>query len=289
MKKLAGVLLALALVLMSVGAIAEESTFTATFVPYESRSVQVPSTVVTPDGLDSYPVVVLSHGHGGERETGLVDIAEALAKQGIASIRMDYSGCGESTETFRMNTLSNMEADTVAAIEYVKANLPVTKVGLFGYSMGGRIDLELLAKGAEADAIVLLAPAADTDDLKLLFGGEENYENLRKEANENGYVTFTTIYGQVQDLSKEWFADLDLVADCAADAAAAWQGPALVIYGSDDEGVNPAVSARVAELLKAETFDGTGAGHGYGFYSEDPALRLKVATAVADFFAANLK
>ena len=35
--------------------------------------------------------------------------------------------------------------------------------------------------------------------------------------------------------------------------------------------------------------DGTGAGHGYGFYSEDPALRLKVATAVADFFAANLK
>ena len=233
--------------------------------------------MVTPDGLDSYPVVVLSHGHGGERETGLVDIAEALAKQGIASIRMDYSGCGESTETFRMNTLSNMEADTVAAIEYVKANLPVTKVGLFGYSMGGRIDLELLA------------PAADTDDLKLLFGGEENYENLRKEANENGYVTFTTIYGQVQDLSKEWFADLDLVADCAADAAAAWQGPALVIYGSDDEGVNPAVSARVAELLKAETFDGTGAGHGYGFYSEDPALRLKVATAVADFFAANLK
>ena len=136
---------------------------------------------------------------------------------------------------------------------------------------------------------MLLAPAADTDDLKLLFGGEENYENLRKEANENGYVTYTTIYGQVQDLSKEWFADLDLVADCAADAAAAWQGPALVIYGSDDEGVNPAVSARVAELLNAETFDGTGAGHGYGFYSEDPALRLKVAAAVADFFAANLK
>lgn len=222
MKKLVVALLALVLVLMSVGAIAEENAYTATFVPYESRGVQVPATMVTPDGLDSYPVVVLSHGHGGERETGLVDIAEALAKQGIASIRMDYSGCGESTETFKMNTLTNMEADTVAAIDYVKANYPITKVGLFGYSMGGRIDLELLAKGTAADAIVLLAPAADTDDLKLLFGGEENYENLRKEANANGFVTYTTIYGQVQDLSKEWFADLDLVADCASDAAAAW-------------------------------------------------------------------
>ena len=112
---------------------------------------------------------------------------------------------------------------------------------------------------------------------------------MRKEANEKGFVTYTTIYGQVQELSKEWFADLDLVADCAADAAAAWQGPALVIFGQDDEAVNPAVSARVAELLNAETFDGAGAGHGYGFYSEDPALRLKVADAVANFFAANLK
>ena len=112
---------------------------------------------------------------------------------------------------------------------------------------------------------------------------------LSREANEKGYAEFTTVYGQHQQLSKEWFADLDLVADCAADAAAAWQGPALVIFGQDDEAVNPAVSARVAELLNAETFDGAGAGHGYGFYSEDPALRLKVADAVANFFAANLK
>ena len=61
------------------------------------------------------------------------------------------------------------------------------------------------------------------------------------------------------------------------------------VFGQDDEAVNPAVAARVAELLNAETFDGAGAGHGYGFYSEDPALRLKVADAVANFFAANLK
>lgn len=284
MKKLAAVLFALALLVMSVGAVAETSVVT-----YESRGVQVPATVVTPDGLDSYPVVIMSHGHGGERETGFVDVAEAMAKQGIGSIRMDYPGCGESTESFQLNTLTNMEADTLAAIDYVKANLPVSKIGLFGYSMGGRIDLELLAKGTQADAVALLAPAADTEDLKLLFGGVDNFESMRKEANEKGFVTYTTIYGQVQELSKEWFADLDLVADCAADAAAAWQGPALVIFGQDDEAVNPAVSARVAELLNAETFDGAGAGHGYGFYSEDPALRLKVADAVANFFAANLK
>lgn len=263
----------------------------STAITYESRGVQVPATLVTPDGLDSYPVVVLCHGHGGSRDenVGFPAVAEALAAQGIASIRMDFPGCGESAESFQANTLSNMEADVTAAIAYVQANLPATKVGLFGYSMGGRIVLELLASGVQADAAVLLAPAASTADLKNLFGGADAYDAMQAEATEKGYTVFTTIYGQVQELSKEWFADLDKVADPAADAVAAWQGPALVIWGSDDEAVSPSVSESVAAALSAQTLDATGEGHGYGFYSEDAAVRTKVAEGAAAFFAENLK
>ena len=188
-----------------------------------------------------------------------------------------------------MNTLTNMEADVLAAIDYAKANLSVSKVGLFGYSMGGRIVLELLASGTPADAIVLLAPAASTADLKNLFGGEEAYDAMAAQAETDGFVVFTTIYGQVQELSKAWFDDLDKYADVKADASAAWQGPALVIWGTDDEAVNPAVSAAVADALGAQTFEATGEGHGYGFYSEDDAVRNAVAGAVAAFFAENLK
>ena len=99
----------------------------------------------------------------------------------------------------------------------------------------------------------------------------------------------SVIYGQVQELSKAWFDDLDKYADVKADASAAWQGPALVIWGTDDEAVNPAVSAAVADALGAQTFEATGEGHGYGFYSEDDAVRNAVAGAVAAFFAENLK
>ena len=38
-----------------------------------------------------------------------------------------------------------------------------------------------------------------------------------------------------------------------------------------------------------KTQDATGEGHGYGFYSEDDAVRNAVAGAVAAFFAENLK
>ena len=287
MKKLLSLALALALCLVAVGAIAESKV-----ISYESRGVQVPATLVTPDGADSYPLVVLCHGHGGNREenVGFAAVADALVAQGIASIRMDFPGCGESTESFQLNTLSNMEADELAAIDYAQSNLNVTKTGLFGYSMGGRIALELVATGTPADAMVLLAPAADTDDLKNLFGGAEAYDAMAQQAEADGYVVFTTIYGQTQELSKEWFADLEKMKDDLAGAAAeAWSGPALVIWGSDDEAVNPAVSQGVATALNAQTQDATGEGHGYGFYSEDDAVRTIVANATADFFAANLK
>ena len=286
MKKLLALALALVMTLTLAAATAETTVFT-----YESRGVQVPATLVTPDGVDAFPVVALIHGHGGSREenVGFAAIADALAAQGIGSIRMDFPGCGESTESFQNNVLSNMKADVLAAVDYAKANLNVTKVGLFGYSMGGRITLELLAEGTTPDAIALLAPAADTPDLKNLFGGEEGYEALRATAEADGFAVYTTIYGQVQELSKEWFADLDLVADPAAAAAAVWNGPALVIWGSDDEAVSPSVSENVANVLGAEKLDATGEGHGYGFYSEDDAVRSLVAEGTANFFAEHLK
>lgn len=283
MKKLVALFCALAMLCVSFCALAESQV-----VSFESRGNEIPATVVTPDGASEYPFVVLSHGHGGNREE-LGVVADALAAQGVASIRVDFPGCGDSTESFQANTLSNMEADVTAAIDYMKATYPVTKTGLFGYSMGGRITLELLAKGAEVDAIVLLAPAADTTNLKDLFGGQEAYEAMRVEADANGYVVFTTIYGQVQELSKEWFADLDLVADSAAEAAAVWNGPSLVIWGDDDEAVAPSISANTASVLGSETINATGEGHGYGFYSDNPELLGTVTGGTADFFAANLK
>jgi len=285
MKKILALVLSLML-LCSASALAETTVLT-----YESRGVQVPATLVTPDGLESYPMVVLIHGHGGSREenVGFAAIADALAAQGIGSIRMDFPGCGESTESFQLNTLTNMKADVAAAIEYAKANTGMTKLGLFGYSMGGRITLEMTAEGAAPDAICLLAPAASTGDLKNLFGGQEAYDKMYETAKTEGYVVFTTIYGQVQELSQKWFDDLVAYEDVNAAAKAKYTGPAMVIWGSDDEAVNPSISAATAEALGAKTVDATGEGHGYGFYSEDATVRNLVATSTADFFAENLK
>ena len=290
MKKLAILMLVLALGLASVCALAEP---TVENITYASRGVEVPATLVLPERASEISVVVMLHGHGGSRDEylGFPAVAQALAERGIASLRMDFPGCGESAESFQLNCLTNMKDDVAAAIDYLKTNFDVEDIGLFGYSMGGRIALELVAeKRVDPDAMVLLAPAADTADMKNLFGGDEAWEAMRVEAEAHGHVVFTTIYGQVQELSKQWFDDLDIYADCAADAAKVWDEDALVICGADDEAVNPeTVSRVVAQKLNAQVFDATGEGHGYGFYTEDDdTVRLSVANATADFFAKAL-
>ena len=285
MKKLLAALLALAM-LLTVSAMAE-----VTEITYESRGVQVPATLTTPDGAESYPVVVMAHGHGGNRDegNGYITIADALAMQGIASIRMDFPGCGKSAEPFTMNTLTNMKADVLAAVEYAKANLPVTTVGLFGYSMGGRIVIEMMNEGFLPDAAAVLAPAVNYDIYHSL--GDELAKEAIAGIEAEGHFAYTTRYGQNLDLSKEWLEDMNKYSYPAMvdNAAAAYKGPMLVIYAADDAVVDPVASQYVADTFGCGVVMGTGNSHSYGFYSDALEIRNAVAYGASTFFTLNLK
>ena len=285
MKKLFAALLALAM-LLTVSAMAE-----VTEITYESRGVQVPATLTTPDGAESYPVVVMAHGHGGNRDegNGYITIADALAMQGIASIRMDFPGCGKSAEPFTMNTLTNMKADVLAAVEYAKANLPVTTVGLFGYSMGGRIVIEMMNEGFLPDAAAVLAPAVNYDIYHSL--GDELAKEAIAGIEAEGHFAYTTRYGQNLDLSKEWLEDMNKYSYPAMvdNAAAAYKGPMLVIYAADDAVVDPVASQYVADTFGCGVVMGTGNSHSYGFYSDAMEIRNAVAYGASTFFTLNLK
>lgn len=261
-------------------------------VAFESRGAQIPATVVIPDGEGPFPLVVMAHGHGGSREEniGFASVAEALRGKGIASIRMDFPGCGESTESFQRNTLSNMMRDVIAAVAFALENDPVDagRIGIFGYSMGGRIALELMAESAlDFSGAVLLAPAASTENLKNLFGGADAWTAMKAEADANGFVSFTTIYGQTQELSADWFADLEAIENPSEAAAESLGGKhTLVIYAQDDEAVAPFVSQGVADVFGSAVLDATGDGHSYGFYSDKTEVLNTVVNGTADFFAA---
>lgn len=259
-----------------------------------ARSTKIKATVVMPKVAEGVkvPLVAIAHGHGGDRNEngGLADIAESLAKAGIATIRMDFPGCGKSDESFRKNTMTNMISDVYSCIDYAEKNYAIdsAKVGIFGYSMGGRIASTMVGEGKISFAgMVLLAPYVDNSKTISFIGDEAENEKLVAAAEKDGYVTFTTQYGQVQELSKEFFNDLTAVDPLAN--AANFKGKAMVIYGEDDNTVAPEISKKAVEAFNAKVLDVTGDTHSYSFYSDMPQIRSAIVVNTVDLFLEAFK
>jgi pimeloyl-ACP methyl ester carboxylesterase/LysM repeat protein len=265
---------------------------------YVNSSNEIPAYITTPKGYKadgSFPFVVMIHGHGGNHNEsdGFDKISNGLAEQGFVVATLDLPGCGKSKESFQLNTMTNMKADVLDVIDYVCKNYAVdkTRIGAFGYSMGGRITLELLAEGKYSfSTIELVAPAEDLTDLKNLFGGAEKWDTMKAEANEKGYVEFTTKYGQHQQLSKEWFADLEKYSDGLVEKAAEnYTGDSLVIWATNDEAVSPSVSSAVATTLGSATLNTYADGHSYSFYGTTEYTISTVNNGSVNYFVNELK
>jgi len=70
-----------------------------------------------------------------------VKCARALARAGIASLRFDFYGSGESDGEFREVTLQGEIADARAAMDFFRRQKGIDpkRLGLLGLSLGGAI------------------------------------------------------------------------------------------------------------------------------------------------------
>lgn len=270
----------------------QNKPYTEETVAYESNGHTVPAIVTMPKNAQGkLPAVVLAHGHGGSKDenVGFGGVARALAARGIASIRMDYPGCGDSTASFHDNTMTNMIADTLAGVEYLTGNYEVDadKLGILGYSMGGRIASEIVGTKTNPFSAVVLLSAANGDAKELapnLFGDLNTYNSLKSTARKDGFAAFTNVYNTTLELSKEWFEDME--EGTPLKSLAKFNGPVLVLHGDKDTMITNEMNQDNLEACK----DGreivvADADHGYGFYSDQPDVTASVEGAVAGFFS----
>lgn len=138
------------------------------------------ATVQMPNKLsrgDVVPLVVLCHGFTGNRDGDghFGPLAEDLAEEGIASVRLDFAGCGDSTEPYTAYTLDNMAADVNAVIGYMKQEYNTRgATALVGHSMGGRLaslypQISAQQGYEQVSALVLWSPANGTGLMGLEF------------------------------------------------------------------------------------------------------------------------
>jgi len=274
-----------------------ETTSTELQIP--SRGIEIPATVVAPvaQADESFPLVVIHHGHGGGRNEngGLARVADALAQAGIASIRFDFAGAGDSSEPFTELSYTTMLADSDAALDYALTNLPVDpdRVGAFGYSEGSAVvAMQAGMPDTPYQAIALMGPVARPGELMgTFFGGQEAFDTYYEQAQANGFADVTTPFGQVQSSSLLWF-DETLAADPVGDIAS-FTGPVLLVWGEAEQiipygEVEAYLAATEDSAASTELVTIPEADHGYGFYSEQPAVDDLLHRTLADFFTSTL-
>lgn len=110
---------------------------------------------------DNPPVVVGSHGLFSNGDSPKqIALAEALNASGIAFLRLDHRGCGQSEGQFdAVTTLGGRVRDLIAAVRVLEkdrgAPLPL---GLFGSSLGGTTCLAAAPALSPARMVTLAAP-----------------------------------------------------------------------------------------------------------------------------------
>ena len=139
--------------------------------PYTSLDVTFPNlgfdlagTLVVPDGDGPFSTVVLVSGSGPQdRDETLVGhkpflvLADALARAGIASLRYDDRGVGESGGSQVGATTEDLATDAAAAVSFLAGRPEVGSLGIVGHSEGGMIAPMVAVGEPRVDFIVLLA------------------------------------------------------------------------------------------------------------------------------------
>lgn len=202
----------------------------------ELAAVLAASSSSDPRGL----VVMLHGGPGGQKdgpENLYSDLADVLARAGIASIRFDFRGVGESSGKYRDMTIRRQVSEYEAVWQFARS-LGFSRIGAVGESYGAT---SLLLSGvADPDVVCLLWPALYFLDVTFApFVTDEKMEEARR----NG---FTLEDGVEVGLS---FLEEVFEIDNAEEGIRRLTVPTLLIHGTDDREVPVSQSQRAYELL----------------------------------------
>ena len=112
--------------------------------------------------------VITSHGLLSSKDSEkYTTLGERLAREGLAMLRFDFRGCGESEGRMEESTVSGRIADLGSAIEFVKSHPGLeTRIGLLGSSLGGYITLMRASTEEKVRAVVIWATPFHLDNLK---------------------------------------------------------------------------------------------------------------------------
>ncbi len=204
------------------------------------------------DGL-----VVLGHGVTGNKDRPfLVALAEALAAAGITTLRLSFSGNGDSEGRFEDNTISKEVTDLGSVLDVVGAR----PVCFIGHSMGGAVGVLRTATDSRIRWLVSLAGMVHTQAFaEREFGDQTPDSGLMWEE-------------ESCPLSSTYMNDMAAIGS-VVDNGALVTVPWLLVHGTEDD-VVPLQDSRdiVARAPHARLLELPGGGHVFSDAATAPMI-----------------
>lgn len=187
-------------------------------VAYESdEGVRLAGTLTLPAGAGPHPAVLLVTGSGPQdRDETIFNhkpfllLADYLTRRGVAVLRVDDRGTGESTGNFAAATSEDFARDALAGVRFLRARRGVGPVGIIGHSEGGMIAPMVAARSRDVAFLVLMAGPGIPIPEAMALQGERV---LRTSGVPDSLVQ------RLKQLQRELYADVLAEPDSAALAA----------------------------------------------------------------------
>lgn len=216
-------------------------------VTFSANGQEVVGTLARPDG-DPAPVVLMLHGFTGSRDELQTEAvpegvfarsAKALADAGMASLRIDFRGSGDSTAdlSFADTTFEGQVSDALAALEYLETldQVHSDDIYLIGWSQGGLVGTAVAGRSDALDAVALWAAPADPEStFGTLLDAATMEKALAGDPDEAVKVTLSWTEIELKRGFFEGIQTFDPVKEISA-----YSGPLLVVQGSADTTVTP--------------------------------------------------
>lgn len=255
----------------------------------------IPAVITLPvPGEEKAPAVLMLHGTGSHKdEVGnqYKNLADELAAAGIASLRIDFAGTGDSKQDYSAYSVTGAVSDAQKGFDYLaKLNeVDADRIGVVGYSQGGTIAIQFAVQNDKVKALCTWAGSPSMAASINEEGSEMNKLYKAAKSSKDGYVLRDMGFIKL-NFGLQWFEEMSAL-DGLKDIAA-YKGALLAINGDEDTSVpmeNASAIVEAAGSTDAQVLIIKGADHLYGALDESPnPLTKELRDVTVDWFGRKL-
>ncbi|MEK7173099.1 MAG: alpha/beta fold hydrolase [Patescibacteria group bacterium] len=211
---------------------------------FNGKKERLAGVLTLPKYTTNVPAVIICHGFAKTKsDRKFVELSRFLADKGLASLRFDFSGHGESEGDFEKLTLQKEATDLACAFSFLSKQKRInsSKIAIIGHSLGAAAAVLFQAQCQKVNTLILLAPALQLKELLQNRYSKKQIELCQKEKYIDTSRGRVGVGYLIDAMAFDWRETIEKIAS-----------PVLIIHGQKDNDIPLKYSRELLKAIKAD-------------------------------------